>query len=79
MLPIKPEGSQYTALSVGISDDGSPLVTVLEGRKATCYRLPQELSEWALTLVSFANMGEHLLPSSVLFTKKNGMCFADIL
>ena len=74
------EGSKtIDVLSVGMSRTGSPLITVLENEHPICYCLPQELSEWAYTIIGMANMGNNLFPSKVTFSKINGKYYADIL
>lgn len=78
-FPIN-EGSQTTmVLSVGMSNMALPLITVLKDEKPVCYRLPQELSDWAYTVLGIANIGENLFPAQVTFSKINGRCYADIL
>lgn len=66
-------------LSVGFSGEMIPLITVSEENKAKCYRLPIELSEWAATIFGFANKGEVLFPSKVVFSKTHDNYYADIL
>ena len=66
-------------LSVGISKEGIPLATIEVSEKAYCYRLPDDLSEWAMTVVGMANMGTNLFPSEVVFTEYEGKFYADIL
>lgn len=74
------EGSQTIhVLSVGMSKIGSPLITVLENEHPICYCLPQELSDWAYTIIGMANMGNSLFPSQVTFSRINGKYYADIL
>lgn len=74
------EGSQtVTVLSVGMSNATLPLVTVLKDEEPVCYRLPQELSDWAYTVIGIANMGENLFPTQVTFSKINGRYYAYIL
>ena len=74
------EGHQtVTALSVGMSNMALPLITVLKDKKPVCYRLPQELSDWAYTVIGIANMGENLFPAQITFSKINGRYYADIL
>ena len=79
VLSISKTGSRYEILSVGffgkmekgcttINDNGTPV----------CYLLPDDLMEWAITCVSFANKGERLFPSFVTFTYHNGRNYADI-
>ena len=74
------EGS-YTVmvLSVGMSNMALPLVTILKDREPVCYRLPQELNEWAYTVIEMANIGENLFPAQVIFSNINGKYYADIL
>lgn len=66
-------------LSVGMDKSGIPLITVSEENEPICYRLPEELSDWAYTVIGMANMGENLFPSQVVFYKKKNRYFADIL
>lgn len=74
------EGSQMEmVLSVGMDKSGVPLITVSNENNPLCYRLPKELSDWALTAIGMANVGENLFPSQVVFTKENNRYFADIL
>ena len=75
-----PEGKiKYKVLSVGFDNDMIPLVTVEEQGIPMCYRLPIQLAKWAFTMVALANSGESLLPSEMLFAKRNNQYFADIL
>lgn len=74
------EGSQTEAvLSVGMDKSGIPLITISNEGNSICYRLPEELSDWALTAIGMANMGENLFPSQVVFTKEENRYFSDIL
>ena len=74
------EGSQTEmVLSVGMDKSGAPLITISNEGEPICYRLPGELSDWALMAVGMANMGENLFPSQVVFTKEKNRYFADIL
>ena len=79
MLVIKNGQRICNVLSVGFSKEMIPMITVTEETEAKCYRIPTELSEWAMTLVRFANMGENLFPSRVVFSKTEDGYFADIL
>ena len=78
-LPIREGGSKYFVLSVGISKDGIPVVTIDSASIPVCYRLPDELYEWALTVIAFSNKGDNLFPSEVVFTRRNNEYYADIL
>lgn len=74
------EGSQkFDVLSVGMSRTNCPLITISENGQSVCYRLSQELSEWAYTVIGMADMGEKLFPSQVIFSNVNGKYYADIL
>lgn len=79
LLEITTETRKYNVLSVGFGDEGTPLVTIAEYGEVNCYRLPDCLSEWVMTIVSMANMGITVFPSNVLFTKCDGEYYADIL
>jgi len=52
----------YKVLSIGFGNTGTPMVTIESGRGTVCYKLPYEYSEWAMTVVGCANMGEKLVP-----------------
>lgn len=66
-------------LSIGFSRECVPLATVTEDGEIKCYRLPEDLGEWAMTMVRLANMGTNMFPSEVVFSKHEGKCYADIL
>jgi len=79
MLKLK-EGSQiFDVLAVGFSKKKRPTVTIREKGKAFCYRIPEQLFEWAFTCVSFSNAGENMFPAKVVFTKRASEYFVDIL
>lgn len=78
-LPLH-EGSQiYHVLSVGIKQDLVPIVTVEKNGDAECFRLPNELSDWARTVISMAMIGENPFPADVIFSSKYDQYYADIL
>ncbi len=79
MLVIKSSLQICNVLSVGFSKEMIPMITVTEETEAKCYRIPTELTEWAMTLVGFANLGENLFPSKIVFSKTEEGYFADIL
>ncbi len=66
-------------LAVGCNHEMIPLITIAEADNVKCYRLPNELSEWAMTIIGFANMGENLFPSKVVFSRIKDRLYADIL
>lgn len=79
VLRLKEGQNRFEVVSVGISKEGQPLVTIEEENENICYRLPEQLRGWALTVVGMANMSESLFPSEVVFTKRKNDCYADIL
>ena len=54
-------------------------MTVKSEPENLCYKLPEELNDWACTLVGMAQSGINVLPATVVITKDNGKYFADIL
>lgn len=73
------ESKRVYALNVGIFHlTDTPTMTIETDSGPVSYDLPQELYEWALTLVGYANLGSNLLPEYVVFTKKDGKYYADI-
>lgn len=71
--------NEYCVLSVGIFLNGIPCITIKSEPENTCYVLPEQLSEWAVSLVRMANAGVKLFPSNVVFTKTGDKYYADIL
>jgi hypothetical protein len=68
-----------SVLSIGFSKEGIPLATIAELEGNYCYRLPNDLSEWAMTVVGLANIGTSLFPAEVVFTEHDGKFYADVL
>lgn len=79
MLPLHSGQNEFYVLSVGFSQNGTPLVTISENDKPICYRLPNEYSDWTMTVVGVSSMGERLFPSKVLFSLIGGRYLVDIL
>lgn len=79
MLPLPKTKNMYYVLSVGFDSNSNPQVTICENGKTYCYRLPQELHEWAFNAVVLANMGGNCFPAEVIFTKERGQIFVDVL
>lgn len=79
MLPILKGQNCFFVLSVGLSKQGIPLVTILQNDEPVCYRLPKEYDEWARTVIGMANIGESFFPENVLFSLIDGKYYADIL
>ena len=79
LLPLY-EGSQiFDVLSVGVDQKFTPTVTILKDGESECFRLPNELSEWACSVIGMAAMGMNLFPAKVIFSNVNGRYYADIL
>ena len=79
ILELTKGKNAFVVLSVGFAKGGIPLVTVEASPENLCYRLPVQLTEWAMTLVSMANTGEDLFPAEVIFTKAENRIYADII
>lgn len=77
-LPLYEGSRTFDVLSVGVDKNFTPLITILNDRMPVCFRLPEELSEWAFSAVGMANMGTNLFPSKVTFTCVGGKYYADI-
>ena len=79
LLPLH-EGSQtFDVLSVGVDQKFTPTVTILKDGESQCFRLPNELSEWACSVVGMAATGMNLFPAKVTFSNIKGRYYADIL
>lgn len=79
VLEIKEGQNKFFFLSVGNSKEGFPLATIANEPENICYRLPIQLSEWAMTVVGMTMMGEKLFPVEVVITKIKDNYYADIL
>lgn len=79
LLKLKDGHCECNVLSIGFSKEGDPLATIAEVEEINCYRLPDDLSEWAMSVVGLANMGTNLFPAEVVFTENKGKIYADIL
>ena len=79
LLPLYRSSQTFDVLSVGVDQKLTPSVTILNNGGSVCFRLPDELSEWACSVVGMAAMGMNLFPAKVTFSKMNGRYFADIL
>ena len=79
LLPLH-EGSQiFDVLSVGVDRKFTPTVTILKDGESECFRLPNELSEWACSVIGMAAMGMSFFPAKVIFSNVSGRYYADIL
>lgn len=79
LLPLH-EGSQtFDVLSVGVDQKLTPTVTIQKDGESECFRLPNDLSEWACSVIGMAAMGMKQFPTKVTFSNIDGKYFADIL
>ncbi len=79
ILCINNQSKKYTVLSVGFFGKmEKACITILDNNTPTCYLLPDELMEWAFSVVAIANCGENLFPSIVKFGIMQGRFYADI-
>ncbi|MDE7122629.1 MAG: hypothetical protein K2O42_10790 [Oscillospiraceae bacterium] len=78
VLKLKEGQNSFYILSVGNSE-GCPLVTIRGKSENICYRIPDQLNEWAMTVTGIAMMGVKLFPSEVIITKIKDHYYADIL
>lgn len=79
LLKFTDRSCKCNILSIGFSREGIPLATISELKGNYCYRLPNGLSKWAMSVVGMANMGINLFPAEVIFSENNGKFYADIL
>lgn len=79
LLALKDGVNRFYILSVGSSMNGCPLATIANEKENICYRLPPQLSEWAVTVAGMATLGEKLFPAEVIITKINNEYYAEIL
>lgn len=79
LLSLNEVPQTFEVLSVGVDQKFTPTVTILKDGKSVCFRLPEELSEWACNVVGMALMGIRIFPANVTFSKVNGMYDAEIL
>ena len=55
------------------------MVTIDMKTEIQCYVLPDELTDWALTVIKMSNEGMKRFPAEVIFSEKNGRYVANIL
>jgi hypothetical protein len=79
ILNVKNGTHIYDVLSVGFSKELIPMITMQKDQEIICCRIPDDLSDWAVTVVALANSGENFFPAKVAFTKNKDGYFADIL
>ena len=61
----------YEVLSVGVIKNHAPLITIKENETAACYRLPNELLDWAIDVVALSNIGGKFFPATMAFSLNN--------
>lgn len=79
LLPLHEGAQTFDVLSVGVDQKFTPTVTILIDGESECFRLPDELSEWACSVVRMAAMGINLFPTKVTFSNIDGRYYVDIL
>lgn len=79
LLPLYGVSQTFEVLSVGVDQNFTPTVTILKDGESVCFRLPEELREWACSVVGMALMGMKLFPAKVIFYKVKGKYDAKIL
>ena len=79
LLNLHEGQNKYYVLSVGNANMGTPIVTIAGAPENICYRLPDQLKDWAMTVSGMAMAGEKLFPSEVVFTRLGNQYYADIL
>lgn len=65
--------------NAGFDRRGIATITISEDGEYRCYRIPDQLGEWAINMVAFKNMGQEILPAKVCFSKCGSTWCADIL
>lgn len=78
-LTLNEGQNKFHVLSVGTSKEFIHLVTIASEHENICYRLPNQLSDWAMTVIGMSLMGEKIFPADVIFTKIKDNYYADIL
>ena len=78
-LIIEGGSQECFVVNAGFDRRGIPTVTIREDGDYRCYRIPDELAEWAINLVAFKNMGQEVLPAKVRFTRLGSKWNADII
>lgn len=70
----------FYVLSVGIMFSiGVPTMTVQTNDGPISIDLPIEYYQWAFDLIALANMGEKVLPATIVFSKHKDRYYADIV
>lgn len=79
LLPLHGVSQTFEVWSVGVDQNFTPTVTILKDGESVCFRLPEELREWACSVVGMALMGIRVFPANVTFSKVKGKYDAKIL
>ena len=73
------KGKIYTVLAVGYHKSGEVMVSVKENEQITAYRLPKDLSDWAINTIEIAKKGLNLFPCDVEFGELQNRFYAEII
>lgn len=79
LLPLHGVSQTFEVLSVGVDQNFTPTVTILKDGESVCFRLPEELKEWACSVVGMALIEIRIFPAKVTFSKVKGKYDAKIL
>ena len=79
LLPLHGVSQTFEVLSVGVDQNFTPTVTILKDGESVCFRLPEELKEWACSVVGMALIEIRIFPAKVTFSKIKGKYDAKIL
>lgn len=79
LLRIEQGSHKYHVLNVGVSKQFIPTIDIKENGLVSCYRIPEELTEWAMTNVGIASRGEKVFPSDVVFSRRGKKYFVDFV
>ena len=78
-LEIENGMRECDVVNAGMDANGVPTITIKEDDKYMCYRIPEQLKDWVVTIMSLKNMGLDMFPARVRFTKNANKWYADLL
>lgn len=78
-LKLKEGGQTFKVLTVGIRKSMVPSMTIMEGNKAVCFLIPNQLTDWVVACIGYANMNQNPFPANVMLTKNGDDYYANIL
>jgi hypothetical protein len=78
-LEIENGMRECDVVNAGMDANGVPTITIKEDDKYMCYRIPEQLKDLVVTIMSLKNMGLDMFPARVRFTKNANKWYADLL